>query len=587
MNNFTFGNEKMGYYETIAGGGGAGPTWDGESGVHSHMTNCFPEDHEVFTVDGFKNLAAVRAHFARFPTLGVGCNVDGRLEFHPITADKLTVHTGTHDHVLFQDAGGLSLLPTTNHRMWLAMGAGRQWPQVQERDRVKPLYAIHTAEAVVAAGADVQFLTHFEHGLVDEAPLASLPFVGPLALSTSDQVDAFLELYGYWVGDGWLDIKAKAIQFGPSQPQHWGYLDKLLGRLPLTRHPPGSYGLGGFTRAVLAEDRNTGDALKGANPQRSYSITERSWWNYFVAQYGHKYGALGAAAAAEARMVAAAAAAAAEGGADDGASSEPHESEGIKSAKWFWYWVMRRGLGARRRRLILSGLHFANGDEHLSSSEGGRIGTSSVRFRDEVVQLALLAGYSVVFWRHTKAGDALNENIRRVQIRATVDHWSVSYTEAQRRIQPRLAAAECRRLSLTGTVWCVTVPTKAQLIMVRRVLETTADGVVVRASRPVIVGNTRITGTCNTCFASPFGATSAHRHTILFVSTDAEILERKYPVLLTEFAIRRGSGGKGRHRGGDGVVREIQFLQPLTVGILSERRAFGTLRVAQGGDQQY
>jgi N-methylhydantoinase B/oxoprolinase/acetone carboxylase alpha subunit len=39
MNNFTFGNEKMGYYETIAGGGGAGPDWEGESGVHSHMTN--------------------------------------------------------------------------------------------------------------------------------------------------------------------------------------------------------------------------------------------------------------------------------------------------------------------------------------------------------------------------------------------------------------------------------------------------------------------------------------------------------------------------------------------------------------------
>ena len=39
MNNFTFGDETMGYYETIAGGGGAGPTWHGESGVHSHMTN--------------------------------------------------------------------------------------------------------------------------------------------------------------------------------------------------------------------------------------------------------------------------------------------------------------------------------------------------------------------------------------------------------------------------------------------------------------------------------------------------------------------------------------------------------------------
>lgn len=39
MNNFTFGDATMGYYETIAGGAGAGPSWHGRSGVHTHMTN--------------------------------------------------------------------------------------------------------------------------------------------------------------------------------------------------------------------------------------------------------------------------------------------------------------------------------------------------------------------------------------------------------------------------------------------------------------------------------------------------------------------------------------------------------------------
>ena len=39
MNNLTFGDEGMGYYETIAGGAGAGPHWHGRSGVHTHMTN--------------------------------------------------------------------------------------------------------------------------------------------------------------------------------------------------------------------------------------------------------------------------------------------------------------------------------------------------------------------------------------------------------------------------------------------------------------------------------------------------------------------------------------------------------------------
>ena len=39
MNNFTFGDKDFGYYETIAGGHGAGPWWHGQDGVHTHMTN--------------------------------------------------------------------------------------------------------------------------------------------------------------------------------------------------------------------------------------------------------------------------------------------------------------------------------------------------------------------------------------------------------------------------------------------------------------------------------------------------------------------------------------------------------------------
>jgi len=57
--------------------------------------------------------------------------------------------------------------------------------------------------------------------------------------------------------------------------------------------------------------------------------------------------------------------------------------------------------------------------------------------------------------------------------------------------------------------------------------------------------------------------------------TDPEILERRYPVVLRRFALRRGSGGRGAWKGGDGVVRELEFRRPLTVSILSERRTRG------------
>jgi 5-oxoprolinase (ATP-hydrolysing) len=48
MNNLTFGDEQLGYYETVAGGAGAGPHWHGRSGVHTHMTNTRITDPEIF-----------------------------------------------------------------------------------------------------------------------------------------------------------------------------------------------------------------------------------------------------------------------------------------------------------------------------------------------------------------------------------------------------------------------------------------------------------------------------------------------------------------------------------------------------------
>jgi 5-oxoprolinase (ATP-hydrolysing) len=54
--------------------------------------------------------------------------------------------------------------------------------------------------------------------------------------------------------------------------------------------------------------------------------------------------------------------------------------------------------------------------------------------------------------------------------------------------------------------------------------------------------------------------------------TDPEVLEWRFPVLLESFAIRRGSGGAGQWRGGDGVVRRVRFLEPMIAGILSSHR---------------
>ncbi|MEU4037582.1 hydantoinase B/oxoprolinase family protein [Streptomyces collinus] len=64
--------------------------------------------------------------------------------------------------------------------------------------------------------------------------------------------------------------------------------------------------------------------------------------------------------------------------------------------------------------------------------------------------------------------------------------------------------------------------------------------------------------------------------------TDPEILEWRLPVRLEEFAVRRGSGGAGRRRGGDGAVRRIRFLEPMTVSTLSQHRRVPPYGMAGG-----
>ncbi|KAK4131182.1 putative oxysterol binding protein [Trichocladium antarcticum] len=82
------------------------------------------------------------------------------------------------------------------------------------------------------------------------------------------------------------------------------------------------------------------------------------------------------------------------------------------------------------------------------------------------------------------------------------------------------------------------------------------------------------------------GTDGVHTHMTNTRITDAEIFERRYPVLLRAFAVRPGSGGRGQHRGGDGVVRDIEFRIPVQVSILSERRVYRPYGMAGGEDAQ-
>jgi 5-oxoprolinase (ATP-hydrolysing) len=80
------------------------------------------------------------------------------------------------------------------------------------------------------------------------------------------------------------------------------------------------------------------------------------------------------------------------------------------------------------------------------------------------------------------------------------------------------------------------------------------------------------------------GASVVQTHMTNSRLTDPEVLETRFPVLLERFAVRHGSGGAGRFRGGDGAVRVVRFREPMQAAILSNRRRVAPFGLAGGED---
>jgi len=80
------------------------------------------------------------------------------------------------------------------------------------------------------------------------------------------------------------------------------------------------------------------------------------------------------------------------------------------------------------------------------------------------------------------------------------------------------------------------------------------------------------------------GLSGVHVHMSNSLNTPVEALEHAYPFRITRYGIRRGTGGRGRHQGGDGLRRDLEILTPARVALLCERRAVGPAGARGGGD---
>jgi N-methylhydantoinase B len=80
------------------------------------------------------------------------------------------------------------------------------------------------------------------------------------------------------------------------------------------------------------------------------------------------------------------------------------------------------------------------------------------------------------------------------------------------------------------------------------------------------------------------GVSGVHTHMTNSLNTPAEALEYAYPLRVRQYSLREASGGNGKHRGGDGIVREIEVLTDCEVTLLSDRREYGPWGLSGGGD---
>lgn len=426
--------------------------------LYAALNNCLTMDTQVMTDSGFMFHDEIVARLAAGQPVEAACYDATRQQlcYRPIGASDIiykeidtAAHGGDPQHQIVDlvhseqaaaEAGekgfgrGMhaELSVTADHDVFVQFATdGNREQQPFRKMQARELFeGKHQA-----ASREVHVLTHAANG-AEQAEQAEPACFQRLGLVTEEEKMAFLELYGYWVADGSLDLQRRAISFTPTKMEDVTYLHSLFARLPLRLMPTD-----GQREGYLVDDE--------VKEQTRFSIFEAAWVDCFIAESALQ-------------------------------SPEPPAAEGIQSDKSLWSWVFKR-LNKEQLRAVVRGLRSADGNEGDAQKSGGHITTSSVRLRDELQRLLLHAGYASSFALACTKDDKLVGQL---------DRWRVDYTDAEQSTTTsfKCTAEVTKRASYQGGVWCIRVPTADRLIMVRKAERNTA-GVVTEASRPCIVGN--------------------------------------------------------------------------------------------------
>jgi hypothetical protein len=419
--------------------------------------HCLAEDHEILTEHGFMNWKEVEAGYKNGSLRVGGYNHENGELVYEYPTDFILNDAKERVMVEFLQAeeavsNGISLLVTEDHDMFAKTGKyygeGVVWDGVQKgprgsAKRIANDYVKCKANSLLDSEA-VKFIGKARTGLHGHS---TIPFAERLGLDNVDKVSAFCEFYGYWLGDGTLRFGGNSIEMTPVKPVDDQWLRDCFARLELVE---GVH----YTYNVIGGQNET-------RPVRyRWSIIDKEWFGVFCEEYGNKY-AKYAKASNVPEVI---------------STTEPEQ---IKSAKWLapWTWNLSCDLA----RSVLSGLRFADGCE---KADRNIIWTSSARFRDEIMRLALHAGYSSHFTIQHPIGMIKGVDSEGREIVSRHIGWKITYTD-NRGAEPTLnTKRDIKKTTYNGLTWCVTMP--HGFIITRRAIR--KEGVVIEASRPIITG---------------------------------------------------------------------------------------------------
>ncbi|KAJ1795376.1 DExD/H-box ATP-dependent RNA helicase dhh1 [Coemansia sp. RSA 2399] len=468
--------------------------------------HCFPtSDHQLLTSEGwmFYDDASVRmADSARSPLLFASYDVASKalvyerphaivhnpteaqdfVEFSDATEAKCWTAEadkyGTHKRSSPMQGCQLSVLATPGHDMYVQLGSATASDDSQFSWTSKG-YAKAKAGTIIDCPENmaVRFLARASSGVkgsdvanasADED--AALPFMRVLGITTEDKASAFLELYGYWLGNGSIrsagtSNETPVLMFALRESADQKWVEKRLETLN------------------LKEGDDVSSSHDELVDQHRYQITNPVWAGYFAGQYGSKYPSLAASEcyARAAKMDAPKPEETRYAAFYNAFQAGNQGSLNERNATGFWRWVWHSAFHAERARAILAGLRMADG-----SDKPGVVYTSSVRFRDEVQTLALHAGYSSSFRLVRRAGSSTSTP-DAITGATDSDQWAVSYAA-----DPLPPTASKRRGDIkytrrTDASWCATMP--SGFVVVRRAFLDADTKAVTHASLPTIQGN--------------------------------------------------------------------------------------------------